>query len=144
MQQIVSESMSGERFPLVLLGAFAALALLLAALGTYAVIAYSVAQRVREIGIRMVLGATRANIFRMIVGQGIRLALIGLVIGTAGAIVLTRALKSFSSLLYGVSADDPLTLATVCAISITVALLACYLPARRATRVDPMVSVRSE
>jgi predicted permease len=144
MQQIISESMSGQRFPLVLLGAFAALALLLASLGTYAVIAYSVSQRVREIGIRMVLGASRGNIFRMIVGQGIRLALIGLAIGTAGAIMLSRVLKSFSSLLYGVSANDPLTFISVCLVSIAIALLACYLPARRATRVDPMVPLRSE
>ncbi|HLW53937.1 MAG TPA: ABC transporter permease [Candidatus Angelobacter sp.] len=144
MQQVISDSKSGQRFPMALLGAFAELALLLASLGTYAVIAYSVAQRVREIGIRMVLGASQGSIFRMIVGQGLRLALIGLVIGTAGALVLTRVLKSFSSMLYGVSANDPLTFISVALVSVSVAVLACYVPARRAMRVDPMAPLRSE
>lgn len=144
MQQVISDSLSGERFPMVLLDAFAALALLLASLGIYAVIGYSVAQRVREIGIRMVLGASRGSIFRMIVGQGLRLALIGLAIGAAGALVLTRLLKSFSGLLFGVRANDPLTFATVATVSVAIALVACYVPARRAMRVDPMVPLRSE
>ena len=144
MRQIVSESMSEQRFPMVLLGAFAALALVLASLGIYGVIAYSVAQRVREIGIRMVLGASRGHVFRMIVGQGLQLALIGLAIGTVGALILTRLLSSFSHLLYGVAANDPLTFVTVAMVSTCVALFACYIPARRAMRVDPMSPLRSE
>lgn len=144
MQQLVTDSMSTQRFPMVLLGAFAALALLLASLGIYGVIAYSVAQRVREIGIRMVLGARKWDVFRMIIGQGLRLTLIGLVIGTLGALILTRLLSSFSSLLYGVGANDPATFITVAMISTCVALLACYIPARRATRVDPLEPLRSE
>jgi predicted permease len=144
MQQIVSESMSEQRFPMVLLGAFAGLALVLASLGIYGVIAYSVAQRVREIGIRMVLGASRGHVFRMIVGQGLRLAALGLAIGTLGALMLTRVVSSFSHLLYGVGANDPLTFVAVALISICVALFACYIPARRAMRVDPMSPLRSE
>lgn len=144
MRQIFEDSMSGQRFPMVLLGGFAVLALLMASLGIYGVIAYSVTQRVREIGIRMVLGASRGNVFRMIVGQGLRLAMIGLAIGTGAALILTRLLSSFSSLLYGVRANDPLTFIIVAMVSICVALVACYIPARRATRVDPMVPLRSE
>jgi len=144
MQQIVSDSMSSQRFPMMLLGAFAGLALLLASLGIYGVISYSVAQRVREIGIRMVLGASRASVFRMIIGQGMRLALFGLLIGALAALILTRVLSSFSSLLYGVAANDPLTFAIVAVVSIGVAILACYIPARRATRVDPMIPLRYE
>jgi putative ABC transport system permease protein len=144
MQQLVTDSMATQRFPMVLLGAFAGLALLLASLGIYGVIAYSVSQHVREIGIRMVLGARKWDIFQMIIGQGLRLALIGLVIGTAGALILTRLLSSFSSLLYGVGVNDPTTFITVAMISTCVALLACYIPARRATRVDPMAPLRSE
>jgi putative ABC transport system permease protein len=144
MQQMVSDSMSSERFPMILLGAFAGLALLLATLGIYGVISYSVAQRVREIGIRMVLGANRLDVFRMVIGQGLRLALAGLVIGALGALILTRLLSSFSGLLYGVSASDPVTFVTVSVGLAGVAILACYIPARRATRVDPMVPLRHE
>ncbi|HEY2116178.1 MAG TPA: ABC transporter permease, partial [Candidatus Angelobacter sp.] len=144
MRQLISESMSTQRFPMVLLGAFAGLALLLASLGIYGVISYSVAQRMREIGIRMVLGAGRGDVFRMIIGQGLLLALVGLAIGTVGALFLTRLLSSFSSLLYGVGANDPLTFVTVAIVSAVVATLACYIPARRATHVDPMVPLRHE
>jgi predicted permease len=144
IEQMVSDSMSTQRFPMVLLGGFAVLALLLASLGIYGVTAYSVTQRVREIGIRMVLGASRQNVFRMIIGRGLRLSLIGLAIGSAAALVLTHVLESFFSLLYGVSANDPLTFLAVAMVSIGVALLACYLPARRATRIDPMAPLRSE
>jgi predicted permease len=144
MRRIVSASMSSQRFPMVLLGAFAALALVLASLGIYGVISYSVTERVHEIGIRMALGAERRNIFRMIVGQGLRMALAGLAIGATAALALTRLLLSFSHLLYGVSASDPLTFGGVSLVMTGVAILACYIPARRAARVDPMVALRCE
>jgi predicted permease len=144
MRQIVSESMSSQRFPMILLGAFACLALLLASVGIYGVISYSVTQRTHEIGIRMALGAERQNVFRMVIGYGLRLALVGLVIGAAAALILTRLLASFSQLLYGVGASDPVTFIVVSLVLTSVAVLACYIPARRAMRVDPMVALRYE
>jgi predicted permease len=144
MLEIVSESMAPQRFPLILLGSFATLALLLASIGIYGVISYSVTQRVHEIGIRLALGAEKRDVFRMVVAQGLTLAFAGLVIGVTAALILTRLLLSFSSLLYGVGASDPATLASVSAALIGVAILACYLPARRATRVDPIVALRYE
>jgi ABC-type antimicrobial peptide transport system permease subunit len=107
MQQLVAESLSSQRFPMILLGAFAALALLLASVGIYGVISYSVTQRVREIGIRLALGAEQRSIFHLVMGQGLRLALVGLAIGAVAALILTRVLPSFSHLLYGVGASDP-------------------------------------
>ena len=144
MQQIVSESMSSQRFPMLLLGAFAALALVLATVGIYGVISYSVAQRIHEIGIRMALGAEKQTIFRLVVGHGLRLALAGLAIGAVAALVLTRVLTSLSHLLYGVGASDPATFVAISALLTAVSVLACYIPARRATRVDPMVALRYE
>jgi predicted permease len=144
MQQIISNSMSEQRFPMMLLGAFAGLALLLASVGIYGMISYSVAQRVREIGIRMALGADKARVFRLFVGQELKLVLSGIAIGTIGALMLTRTLKSFSHLLYGVGSQDPLTFAAVSIVLIAVAALAGYIPARRATKVDPMVALRYE
>ncbi|MGB7233473.1 MAG: ABC transporter permease, partial [Candidatus Acidiferrum sp.] len=144
MQEIASRSMSSQRFPLILLGTFAALALLLASVGIYGVISYSVAQRVQEIGIRMTLGAEKQTIFRMVIGHGLKLALFGLVIGTAAALTLTRMLVGFSHLLFGVSANDPATFGAVSLILAGVAVLACYIPARRAMRVDPVVALRCE
>jgi predicted permease len=144
MHEILSESMLTQRFPMVLLGGFAGLALLLASVGIYGVISYSVAQRVHEIGIRMALGAEKRNIFQMIIGQGLRLALFGLAIGTIAALILTRMLSSFSHLLYGVGASDPLTFASVSFILAGVAVLACYIPARRAASVNPMVALRND
>jgi ABC-type antimicrobial peptide transport system permease subunit len=144
MQQAVSASMATQKFPLILLGAFAGLAMVLASVGIYGVISYSVAQRVHEIGIRMALGAEKNKIFRMVIGQGLRLGLFGLAIGTVVALLLTRLLASFSHLLYGVRASDPLTFAAVSLTLAGVAVLACYIPAQRATRVDPMIALRNE
>jgi predicted permease len=144
MQQALSQSLSSQRFPMVLLGVFAGLALLLASIGIYGVISYSVAQRVHEIGIRMALGAERHDVFRMMIGQGLRLALAGVAIGAATALILARLLSSFSHLLYGVGASDPVTFLVVSVALTGVAILACYIPARRAMRVDPMVALRYE
>ena len=127
--------------PMTAVSIFAGLALLLSALGISGVIAYSVAQRTHEIGIRMSLGAQKSDVLKMVVGQGLQLAVIGVAIGVAGALALTRFL---SSLLYGVKPTDPLTFVAVSLIQIAVALLACYIPARRAAKVDPMVALRYE
>jgi putative ABC transport system permease protein len=144
MRQIVADSMSEQRFPMILLGAFAGLALLLAAVGIYGMISYSVTRRVQEIGIRMALGADKRNVLRLFIGQELRLVFAGLVVGGVGALILTRTLSSLSHLLYGIRSSDPLTFATVSAVLISVAALACYIPARRATKVDPMVALRYE
>ena len=144
MPELVSDSMSAQRFPMILLGVFAGLALLLASIGIYGVISYSVARRMHEIGIRMALGAKKGRVFRMVIGETLRLAIAGLAIGVAATLVLARMLASFSRLLYGVNASDPVTLATVSGVAIGVAVLACYIPARRAANVDPMVALRYE
>jgi len=144
MQQIVSDSMSSQRFPMILLGSFAGLALLLAAVGIYGVISYSVTQRVHEIGIRVALGAESRGIFRMVIGQALRLSVVGLMLGAAAALILTRLLSSFSQLLYGVGANDPATFLSVALLLTGVAILACYIPARRATKVDPIIALRYE
>jgi predicted permease len=143
-EEVVSASMAPRRLPMMLLGAFAILALALASVGVYGVISYSVTQRVQEIGVRMALGADRGDVLRMIVGRGLRLAVAGLGIGIASALVLTRILTSFSSLLYGVRAGDPITFVSVSLVLTGAALLACYIPARRAMRVDPVQALRME
>jgi putative ABC transport system permease protein len=141
MEQLKSESLGRSRYRGVLSGIFAAVALILAAVGIYGVIAYAVNQRTREIGIRIALGARRRDIFRLVVGRGLLLSLLGVAFGVAASLVLTRFL---SSLLYGVSSTDPATFASVALLLITVALLACSVPARHATRVDPLDALRHE
>ena len=141
LSQIVNESVTEQRFQMRLLTVFAVLALALAALGIYGVTAYSVAQRAREIGIRMALGADSSLVLRMVVGGGLRLALAGVGLGVIGAIAATRVL---ASLVYQVSTTDPLTLATTAAVLIGSAVLASWVPARRAVRVDPAISLRAE
>jgi putative ABC transport system permease protein len=138
---LVNDSMSQPRFSVFLLGAFGVLALLLASIGMYGVISYSVLQRTQEIGIRMALGAQRRGVFGMVLGQGARLAGLGIAIGLVVALGVTRLLAGF---LYGVRPTDPLTFAGVSLLLLGIALLACYLPARRATRVDPMVALKYE
>jgi putative ABC transport system permease protein len=141
MDQVVSSSISGERFNALLLGIFAALALVLAAVGIYGVMAFSVAQRTHEIGIRMALGAQVRDVLRLVIKQGMILVLIGVGVGLIAALALTRMMKS---LLFEVSATDPTTLVVVTVALIVVALLACWIPARRATRVDPTTALRFE
>jgi predicted permease len=144
MHQIASESMASQRFPMILLAAFAGLALLLASIGIYGVITYSVAQRVPELGIRMALGAEKRDIFRMVIGHGLRLTLAGLTAGVFAALILARVLSAFSHLLYGVSTSDPVTFFVLSVLLTAVAILACYVPARRAANVDTMVALRHE
>jgi len=141
MEELISNSVAKERFYVLLLAVFAALALILAAVGVYGVMSYSVTLRTRDIGIRMALGARPVDIFKHIVGQALLLGLIGLGVGIVLAIASTRVM---SSLLYGINATDPLTLAITSLVLLAVALLASYLPARRATRVDPLVTLRYE
>jgi predicted permease len=144
MHQIASASMSEQRFSMILLGTFAGLSLLLASVGLYGVISYSVTERVQEIGIRMALGADKGNVLRLFIWQQLRLVLAGIAAGVIGALIATRALSSLSHLLYGVGSDDPLTYAFGALVLIAAALLACYVPARRAAKVDPMVALRYE
>jgi predicted permease len=144
MQEIVARSMSSQRYPMILLGAFASVALILASVGIYGVISYSIAQRTREMGIRMALGADKRNVLWMVIGQGLRLVLIGLAVGIGSAFAITRALSGFSHLLYGVRQDDPLSFTFVSLVLTVVAAVASYIPARRATKVDPMVALRYE
>jgi len=141
MADVLSESLARRRLYLILLGVFAASALILAAVGVYGMVAYSVSQRIREMGIRIAVGAARGDVLRMVLGQGARVAILGIAAGILAALALTRLM---ASLLFGVTATDPLTFLAVAALLTLVALGASFLPARRATRVDPMVALRSE
>src|SRR5215216_2050188 len=141
LEQIFSSSLDNRRFSLVIFAVFAAVALMLAAVGIYGVVSYSVTQRTHEIGVRMALGAQSRDVLGMIVGQGLKLALFGVGLGVIASFALTRLM---SSLLYGVSANDPVTFGVTSLLLVGVALLACYIPGRRATKVDPITALRHE
>jgi putative ABC transport system permease protein len=141
LTQLLRSSIAPRKFNTFLLGVFACAALFLAAIGLYSVLAYGVAQQTHEIGIRVALGAQRSDILRGVLSRGAKLVLFGLVLGAAAAFALTRLMQS---LLYDVSATDPLTFFAVAVLLTLVALLACYIPARRAMKVDPMVALRYE
>jgi putative ABC transport system permease protein len=141
MNEILGRSVASQRYNAVLLALFALLAVSLSAVGIYGVISYSVSRRTRDIGVRMALGAQKTHVIRIVVEQGLRLTLIGVGIGIVGALALTRFL---SSLLYGVKPTDPVTFVAVSLLLTGIALLACYIPARRAARVDPVVALRYE
>jgi len=141
LNQTLSASVAERRFSIEMVACFALTALLLAALGIYGVISYMVSERTHEFGIHMALGACRRNILRAVVGQGMGLAIVGAVLGLAGAIIVSNLM---SGLLYGVKPTDPMTFAGVSVLLLAIAWLACYVPARRAVRVDPMVALRCE
>ena len=141
MRTYVEDAAAESRFLLMLLGSFGTVALLLAAVGLYGVISYSTGQRTREIGVRLALGAAPADILRLVIGDGVRCTGAGIAIGIVVSLVLTR---SFERLLFGVKPSDPLTFATVTALLALVALLACWIPARRAARIDPALALQSE
>jgi putative ABC transport system permease protein len=141
MQELVTTSLSSERFSLLLLGAFALLALILAAIGIYSVLSYSVRRRVQEIGIRLALGASLSDVLRMVIFEGLRPTLLGVFIGIAGALALARVM---SNLIYGVKPTDPLTFVSVAFLLGMVALCASIIPAYRAAKVDPLVALRYE
>jgi predicted permease len=141
MDEIVADSLAARRFSMILLGVFAALALVLSSIGIYGVISYLAGQRTHEIGIRMALGAQQGDVLKLVLGQGIRMAVVGVGIGLAAAIGLTRLM---SKMLFAVSPTDPVTLTGVAVLLIGVALAACYIPARRAMRTDPIVALRYE
>jgi len=141
MDQIISRSLESRRFAMILLGLFAAVALLLAAIGIYGVMSYVAGQRTREIGIRIALGAQRPEVLKLVFGEAARMTFAGVLVGLVAAAGLTRLIRT---LLFDVSATDPLTFAAVALLLTGVAFAACYIPARRAMRVDPIVALRYE
>jgi putative ABC transport system permease protein len=141
MTKLVAESISRRRFNTMLTGLFAVVALLLASVGIFGVLNYTVAQRTQEIGLRVALGAQTRDVLRLILGQGVRLVMFGVVLGLVASLALTRVL---AGMLFGVTPTDPLTFVAITALLTVVALLACYVPARRATKVDPLVALRYE
>jgi predicted permease len=141
MKQVMAETVASRRLTLCLVGAFAALALVLASVGIYGVMSYAVTERLHEIGVRVALGAQRRDVLRLVVGHGMRLAAIGLLLGSIAALFAARAM---TTLLFGVRPSDPLTYIGIAMVLALAALAACYIPARRATAVDPMVALRYE
>jgi predicted permease len=141
MEDIVANSVATQRLAMIMLSAFSALALLLSAIGIYGVISYLTAQRTQEMGIRVALGATSLDVLRMVLGEGMKITLVGVALGLAAALALTRLM---ARLIYGVGAWDPFTFAGVAVLLTGVALFACYIPARRAMRVDPVIALRHE
>jgi putative ABC transport system permease protein len=144
MQEIVSDSMAAQRFPMVLLGALAVLSLLLASVGIYAVISYSVTRRVQEIGVRMALGADRVSVLGLVIKEELTVCSVGIALGVIVALLLGGIVPGLSHLLAGVGPRDPVTLAAVSVVLMSVAAVAAYIPARRATKVNPMVALRYE
>ena len=141
MNEVIADSLAEQRFSMILLNAFAVVALLLAGIGLYGVISYLVGQRTREIGIRVALGAQRQDVVRLVVKHAMKMALGGLALGLLAALGLTRLL---TGLLYGVTTTDPMTFAVITLLMTAVALLACLVPALRATKLDPLVALRYE
>ena len=141
IDHVISASVADRQFNLLLLGAFALTALIVALMGVYGVVAYLVSQRTKEIGIRMALGAETSDVVRMIAGEGLKIIIVGAAVGVAGALALTRLLQS---LLFGVSAADPTTFTAAFVLIVAAGLTACYLPARRAARIDPIAALREQ
>ena len=141
MERLMAKSVAPRRFNMLLLDAFALVGLALAGVGLYGVMSYTVTQRTREIGMRMAMGARPGDVLRLLIGEGMKLALIGVLLGVGGALALTQLLKT---LLFEVSATDPRTFVAITAVLTFVALMACWIPARRATKVDPMIALRTE
>jgi ABC-type antimicrobial peptide transport system permease subunit len=141
MNEVIADSLGQRRFAMIVLGSFAAAALLLASLGIYGVISYLVGQRTHELGIRVALGASRRQILTLVLGHGLKMALAGVALGLVAAFGLTRLMRT---MLYGVGATDPATFASIAVLLTIVAIVACYLPARRATKVDPLTALRTE